>query len=153
MHGSCWGVIAAAANIPDGQNPAYTADDYRSDMPTLAAALPEHLLEEYVRMAHEVVREARWHGYWRLGMRLFISHFAALYAAAAPPDSDPASVAAASSSGGMIGSETVGSVSVSFDNSTYTSDLAGWAGWKDTEYGVQFATIARMLGKGGMWVR
>ena len=150
---SCWGVIATAANIPDGTNPDYTVDDYRADMPALADSLPEHLLAEYVQMAHSVVREARWHGYWRQGMRLFISHFAALYAAATPSDGDTASIAAASASGGMISGETVGSVSVSFDNSTYTGDLAGWAGWKDTEYGVQFATLARMLGKGGMWIR
>ena len=99
---SCWGVIATAANIPDGTNPDYTVDDYRADMPALADSIPEHLLAEYVQMAHSVVREARWHGYWRQGMRLFISHFAALYAAATPSDGDTASIAAIESNIGTI---------------------------------------------------
>ena len=29
----------------------------------------------------------------------------------------------------------------------------GWAAWKLTTYGTQFATLARMVGKGGMYIR
>ena len=43
-------------------------------------------------------------------------------------------------------------VSYSQDVSTITNDLDGWAQWKLTKYGVQFASIAKLMGKGGMLV-
>lgn len=147
-------LISDASNIRDGENPAYAVTDFRAAMPQFTAeVIPDEILERYVEMAHSVVKEARWHALWQEGMRLFIAHFAALYLAAQPAGEGAAAVASSARAGGTVASKAVGSVSVSYDNSMLSTDLVGWAGFKETAFGVQFATFARLLTKGGMVVR
>lgn len=61
-------------------------------------------------------------------------------------------VLAAAEARGLITSQSIGDVSVSFDVEAITKDLDGWADWKSTAYGIQFATMARLLGKAGMLI-
>ena len=68
-----------------------------------------------------------------------------------PGETSAAAVVAKASSVGIITGESADGVSYSRDGSAL-NDLAGWAAFKATTFGVQFATIAKMVGKGGMYV-
>lgn len=142
-----------AANIPTGENPPYTIADFRTDMPPFTeAVISDETLQSYIDMALAVVREARWHSLWRLGMGLFIAHFVTLFLDMPASGASADEITGSAKSGGLISSESTGGVSVGYDHSSASSDLTGWGAWKLTSYGVQFATLARMVGKGGMLI-
>lgn len=147
--------FAIAANIRDGENPAYTAADFRAAMPAFSAdIIPDEALQGYVDMASAVVKEARWHSLWKEGMRLFIAHFVTLYLGSPDEGATPQQIRNAGKIQGNATQKHVGNVSLTYDaGSTATSDLTGWAAFKLTTYGVQFATLAKLIGKGGMYVR
>lgn len=144
-----------ASNIVDGENPSFTIADFRALMPAFSATVIGDVpLQHFVDMAHAVVKQARWLDLWKEGMRLYIAHFATLYLEAPPDGATRQQLISAGRLQGNKTNKTVGQVSVGYDNgSQATQDLNGWAAWKLTTYGVQFATYARMLGKGGMFVR
>lgn len=145
---------AIASNIRDGDNPPYTVADFRLAMPAFTTEMiSDEQLAPYVDLALSVVLEARWHAWWREGMRLFIAHFVSLFLMLPEAGATREEIVNASKVGGSVSSKTVGPVSVSYDNTQATGDLTGWAAWKLTSYGTQFATLARMLGKGGMFIR
>ena len=148
-------VAGAASNIREGTNPEYTIAMFREIMPAFTATvIPDAVLQHYIDMANSVVLEARWHSLWKEGMRLYIAHFATLYLGVPEQGASRQSIANAGKTQGAITSKTVGPVSVGYDNGqAATSDLTGWGAWKLTTYGTQFATLARMVGKGGMYIR
>lgn len=124
----------------NSENPAYTVRDFRAAMPIFTAEkAPDALVETYLEMAHAVVREPVWHSLWREGMRLFVAHFLSLYLEGVPQ------------AAGTVASERVGEVSVSYDSAA-SGDLKGWAAWRETSYGRQFATLARTFAKPGLYV-
>lgn len=86
-------------------------------------------------------------------MRLYIAHFLTLYITTPEAGATKPEILNASKVQGTVSSKSVGQVSVSYDVTQATNDLNGWAAWKNTAYGTQFATLARMLSKGGMYVR
>ena len=146
--------FAIASNIRDGDNPPYTVSDFRALMPAFTSEIiSDELLAPYVTLADNVVKEARWHSYWKQGMTLFIAHFVTLFLQTPEQGMTKEELLNASKVGGSISSKTVGPISVSYDNTQATQDLTGWAAWKLTTYGVQFASLAKMLGKGMMYIR
>lgn len=146
-------LISLASNIVDGQNPPFTSEDFLALMPSFKGNIPDEVLEHYVTMANSVVKESRWHGMWKEGMRLYIAHFLTLYLmSTAPDDTDSVGIINAGGTNGVATSKSVGQVSVSYDVNIANGDLNGWAAWKLTTYGSQFATMARLLGKAGMYV-
>lgn len=148
-------VTGVASNIREGTNPEYTIAMFREIMPAFTAdILPDAVLQHYIDMANGVVLEARWHSLWKEGMRLYIAHFATLYLGVPEAGASRQKIVNAGKVQGAMTSKTVGPVSVGYDNGQdATSDLTGWGAWKLTTYGTQFATLARMVGKGGMYVR
>lgn len=142
-----------ASNIREGENPPYTVKDFREAMPGFSSdVIGDSILVSYVEMAHSVVKEARWHSLWREGMRLYIAHFATLYLRTPGEGATVASLISAGQTHGVIIGKTVGPISTSYDATQATGDLTGWAAWKLTTYGTQYATLAKMLGKGSMYV-
>ena len=146
---------SVASNIRDGENPAYTVADFRSAMPAYTAEIvPDGIIQGYIDAATAAVREARWHSLWREGMRLYIAHFVTLYLETPDAVASRQQLANAGKITGNKTSKSVGQVSTSYDNgSQATGDLNGWGAFKLTTYGVQFATLARMVGKGAMLIR
>ena len=67
-------------------------------------------------------------------------------------DSPAASVVKAGQTQGLLASKSVDSVSASYDFSTALAGLESFAGWTLTIYGQQLATLARLAGRGGMYV-
>lgn len=147
--------VGVASNIRDGRNPEYTIAMFREIMPAFTAdVLPDAVLQHYIDMANGVVLEARWHSLWKEGMRLYIAHFATLYLGVPESGASREQIANAGKVQGGITNKSVGSISVGYDNGQdATSDLTGWGAWKLTTYGTQFATLARMVGAGMMYVR
>lgn len=148
-------IHSAAANIKGGLNPTYTKDDFRRAMPQFTGELiADELLDQYVSMANSIVSIDRWHGMWREGMRLLIAHFATIYlSTTADPATGPAGALNAAKVEGAITEKSVGGVSIKMNPQIATNDLTGWASYKQTAYGAQFATFAKLFGKGGMAVR
>ena len=90
---------------------------------------------------------------WHTAIGLFTAHFCVLHLQAqTDAGSDASSVLAAATNAGLLSGESADGVSYSREIGSITSDLSGWAGFKLTAYGVQFATLAKMAGKGGMYV-
>lgn len=148
------GLMADAANIRDGINPPFTLEDLKVTYPQfLGEAVPDVVLEMHLELAHHAIKEARWHSYWKMAMGLFIAHFATLWAmGTAQPNSTAADVVSAGEARGLVTSKSAGGVSISVDYNTITSGLSGWAAWNATQYGTQLATLAKMVGKGGMQI-
>ena len=171
-------IIAMASNIRCGPNPPYTIEDFAgmypqffapfdsdddtSDMVTApsidnidisAPVVPVIFLQALIDLAHASVREARFRDAWKMCMGLFIAHFITLYLTTfTEPGATPYELAKAGQAGGVISSKSVDSVSVNYDFSQMTEDLDGWAEWKATAYGLQFATWAKMFSMPGMYV-
>lgn len=148
-------IASRAANIKDGKNPSFAIDDFRKMMPAFTSEIvADDIVQQYVDMAHAVVKKSRWHQLWKEGMRLYIAHFLMLYIqTTADPSSGIPGIINAGATRGIATSKSVEAISVNYDVNLANGDLTGWADWKLTNYGSQFATLARMLGKGGMYVR
>lgn len=154
------GIIANASNIKNDTNPPFTLVDFYSIYPQFGTdsegkyVVAELIAQMYLDLAHACVKESRWHSSWKVGMSLFIAHFCTLYLqGVSDPDGGVASVLKAGQAQGLQSSISVGDVSISTDYTVIASGIDGWAGWKLTTYGQQLASIGRLLGKGGMYVR
>ncbi|EHL08982.1 hypothetical protein HMPREF0322_00405 [Desulfitobacterium hafniense DP7] len=158
-------IIASASNLRTGENPSYTLEDFFSVYPQFGAPdpeegaepvpplVPEPIVQMYINLAQTCVKQARYHDYWKVCMGFFVAHFVTLWLQGAANAGSPAAqVIAAGQSRGLVTSESADGLSVSTDYSTIAGDLDGWAAWKLTIYGQQLATIAKLLGKGGMMV-
>lgn len=149
-------MAATASNVRGGDNPPYTYTDFLTFYPQFTGNINTAILTRFIAMSDAVVKETRWHEMWQLGMALFVAHFATLYLQAIGDGTtnQPASaVVAAAQSRGLISSEGAGDLSVSYDMGSLSSDLEGWAAWKLTGFGVQYATLAKTLGMAPMYVR
>ena len=142
-----------------GTNPPYILEDFYSIYPQFGPAtdltyvVPQIIAQMYLDMANACVKEIRWHSYWKVGMALFIAHFCTLYVrSTADPNSGAAGILKAGQLIGLETSVSVGDVSVSTDYSLLVANINGWVQWKSTTFGVQFAGMGKLLGKGGMYV-
>lgn len=162
-------VAVQAANSKTGENPPYTLEDFFAMYPTFAprrkpdeetgdamqveTLVPLEVMELYLDFAHACIKEARWHKSWRIAMGWFIAHFLTLYLKSmTQSDAAAKKVIAAGQANGLPVSKSVQDVSVSYDYSTAVQGLNGWAMWTLTSYGQQLAALARLIGKGGMYV-
>jgi hypothetical protein len=147
-------LIAQAANVRDGDNPSYTAADFLKYYPQFTDLVPDVVLASFVELAHACVKKARYKTHWWLCFGLFVAHLATLWLQCTPDGDNPSAqaVMAACEAHGVVTSESADGVSYSTDFGSLAGDLSGWAAFKATAFGVQFATTAKMLGKGGMYV-
>lgn len=147
-------MIPDCTNIKGGANPPFSLSDFREMYPQFQRqAVPESILDMYLELANNAVKESRYRSYWKVAMGLFIAHFATLWVmGSADPDSGAAGIIRAGELKGLTTSKSVDGVSVSKDYGTIMSGLDGWAAWTMTSYGVQLATLGKMVAKGGMQV-
>ena len=144
---------AIASNIREGENPAYTVGNFRAAMPAFTVSiLSDEVLQGFIDLANSIVSWPRWQNLWKEGMRLAIAHYATLYLQQPAAGAGRAEIVSAGKVQGSVTSKSVGSVSVSMDSTSAISDLNGWGTWKLTAYGAQFAQLAKLVGKGGMYV-
>lgn len=145
-------LIADASNIKIGENPEYTVDDFYAFYPQFKDQVPENVVEAFVNLASANINIKRWNKSWEFGMALFIAHFLTLYVKTSGTIDDPQTNLASGLVRGIQTSKSVDGVSVSYDVSSVLTELDGWGSYKLTEYGIQLLTMARLLGKGNMYV-
>jgi len=136
-------IISGASNIKAGANPAFTASDFYAIYPVFHQTIvSQALLDQLITKANAKVLEARWHTQWTMGMCNYIAHYLTLFINA-QTDVSPQ---------GIIASQSVGDVSVSYDTQSVLKDYDGYGSLKTTVYGQMFLDDAKWLGKGGMGI-
>lgn len=132
----------------------FTLDDLKLIYPQFdGLGIPDRILEMYLEQAKESIRKERWHSYWKTAIGLYVAHFATLWTMGTAEDgASTREIAAAGENQGMVSSKSAGGVSISRDYSIVNNGLTGWAAWNQTKYGTQLATLAKLVGKGGMQV-
>lgn len=161
----------AVPPLKNQKNPEYSIDDFKSVYPYFftvqenkenpsslkdwfaSPIIPVEVLEMYIEFAHSCVKIWRYHEGWKLCMGLFIAHFVTLYMLSmAEPGSSAAQILNAGQKKGLASSKSVDGVSVSYDLSTAAQGLDDWAAWKSTEYGAQFATLAKLYAPRSIYI-
>ena len=142
-------VIARAAGIySTTDNPEYTSDNFLRAYPQFSM-IDINIVDAWVGIAHQCVKYSLWDKTWELGMGLFIAHFLTLYQQTIEEDlGNP--VLSKGLSKGLITSESVGGMSVSYDLGSFTSEFDGWGTFKQTIFGQQYVHFLQMMG--GLWV-
>lgn len=151
--------IADASNVIQSSNPAYAISDFIAVYPQFGPdtngnyIVPEVILQMYIDLASACVNATRYRSYWAVCMGFFVAHFCTLWVQGTADAGSPAgAVLEAGKAQGLVTSESVGDVSISTDYSLVAASLSGWAAWNITSYGMQFATIGKLVGKGGMFI-
>ncbi len=144
---------SAASGILVGTNPTYATTDFAVYYPQFATVVPVPVLQAYIDLASVCVQQARYHDAWSYMMALFVAHFCTLYLrSTAPNGATAAQVLAAGEAHGLKTTKSVGDLSVGIDYEAVGRDLNGWASWKETEYGRQYAALAAAHTTGTMVV-
>ena len=119
-------------------------------------AIPDLVIDEYVTQAN--ARFADFEDEAEHARRLFIAHKLTLYAQtyAEIPTGTPTGAGMAKLAGSGVAaqalSKSVGGVSISKSEGSALSGITGFAEWKQTEFGLQLITLAKILTAGGTWV-
>jgi hypothetical protein len=146
-------IVGIASNVSHSDNPPFSLGDFLSFYPQFEDIIPALIIQQFINIANSSVFEDWWGEMWKTAMCWFIAHFCTVYLQGTTnAGSSSAEILQAASVRGLQTSKSVDSVSISYDYSNLTQDLQGWAGFTTTTYGVQFATFAKLLGKGGIYV-
>lgn len=155
-----------SANItPYGEVGDYTSDMFLSDFSQFykkteeegeavyTPLIPQTMLDQFIQQANESIVPSRWGTQWRYAAGLFVAHWSALYLKTYSDGSPNARVVASTADQkGNVSSATMGDTSISCDNKAINEGTTKWGTWNATQYGAQLATMARMIGIGGMYV-
>lgn len=145
--------IAQASNLMHGDNPPFALSDFYKMYPHFENKLDDEIVQMYIDFANSSVDERRWGTAWRLGMCYFVAHFCSIHLQGSlSAESTEGQALGVAQTKGLISSKSAGDVSVSYDFGTIMDDLDGWAQWKLTSYGVQFASMGKILGKGAAYI-
>lgn len=112
--------------------------------------VPLAVMNAYIMLASASIMQSRYQDGWALAMALFIAHYATLWLQS---DGNPASTAAQAAQQGVAKgiqvTKAVGDTSVGYQALTGFED---WGSWNLTMYGMQFMTMARVIGAGPMLI-
>ena len=148
-------IVGLAANIREGSSTELTHDDFFAIYPQfMTAELPLAVVDMYVESANAAIQEERWHSRWRQAFCLYVAHYCTMWMKTATSADAPASsIVHAGDAKGAMTSKSVGGVSVSYGQTSADSDLMGFGSLRDTIYGQQLASLAKLTGIGMMVVR
>lgn len=121
--------------------------------PQFEGLVPEVVEASFLELANNCVSQDRYGKMWNVAIGLFAAHFITLWLQSSKEAGTPADdVMAAAQAQGVVTSESADGLSYSMDTSMISQDIAGWAAFKLTTFGVQFASIGKLVGKGGMYI-
>ena len=147
------GLAAQASNIKRPNVTKYTLEDFHAIYPQFEELVPEVVEASFLELANNCVSQDRFGAMWSVAIGLFLAHFLTLWLQSAKEAGSPADeVMAAAQTQGVVTSESADGLSYSMDASVLNQDLAGWAAFKLTTFGVQYASMGRLVGKGGMYI-
>ncbi|WP_423196786.1 Bacteriophage protein [Cupriavidus sp. H19C3] len=124
-----------------------TPDQFREDFPEFddTEAYPEAQVALWLMVGEKLVNPCRWGDLTDLGIKLVAAHHLVL----AQRDQQAAAIGGVPGQmTGPLSSKAVDKVSAGYDTGAATIDGAGF--WNLTTYGVRYATLAQMMGAGGM---
>lgn len=163
MMNPCIGAVllhlrAQASGIKKPNNSTYTSEQFLAAYPQFATVVdeqpvvPDAVLDMFIDLTNEVVSEQRFGKMWEYCCGLYCAHMLTLWMLGqVPADSTAEDIVASGTAIGTVTSESADGVSYSLDTSA-VRDLAGWADFTLTRFGVLYASIAKRLAKGGMYV-
>lgn len=149
---SLFNMVADASNIRLEKNPDYTLEQFYEFYPQFKGQVSDTIVQSFINIASCNINKARWNCQWELGMSLLVAHFLTLYVQTVGTTEDPNTNLQAGMFRGVQSSKSVDSVSVSYDVSAILGSTGSWGAYQLTQYGIQLLTLARLLGKGGMYV-
>ena len=124
---------------------AVTLSIYETPMVPLA------VIQLYLNLAYVSLMQSRWRESWQLGMALYIAHYLTLWCQTEGNAQTTANqIVANSLQAGITVSQGADGVSQGLQ---VLSRLENWAAWTLTQYGVQLATLARVVGAGPVYFR
>lgn len=121
---------------------------FRTNFPefTSATVYPDQVITFWSGLADKMLTVERWGDFLTEGLQLLTAHLLVL---ATLNSTTPAGTVPGRSTG-LLSSQGVGGVSVSFDNAA--SLIEGGGHYNETIYGRQFLSLARIVGTGGAYV-
>ena len=116
--------------------------------------VPLYVMQMYLGLANAVVNQARYKSMWIKAISDFIAHFLTLYLMSLTPAGASAmQVMVAGEARGLKVSKSAGDISASVDFNIVSKGIEGWAMYNATVFGQMFATIGKIAGLGGMFIR
>ena len=149
--------LSVANNVPVENAYKITIEDFAKIMPQFfdkdgACLVPSNAVELFLQDANNSILQCRWLDKWEYGVCLYIAHTFTLYLRNYKPSNDTAQGAAATGTvQGLVSSSSLGDTSISFENGGIMTGIARWGVLASTSYGQQYASMARMVGIGGMY--
>ena len=115
-----------------------------------ASTVPLPVVVMYIALAQACLQYNRWLEQWNYAMALFTAHYCTLWLRSeGNPGTTAGQLAASGLEKGIIVSKSAGDVSA---GSQLPSGLESWGAWQETTYGVQLATLAKIVGWGPMYI-
>lgn len=146
------GIEGIASNVRGGIDSSYDSTEFLAMYPQFAE-LPSAVINMYVNMAKESILESRWFSKHKIALGLYVAHHLTMWAeTSSETPLTAAELAAKGESKGSVMSKSMDGLSVSYGQSAGEGDLVGWGTWKNTLFGQQLVTLARSVGRGGMYV-
>jgi hypothetical protein len=121
--------------------------------PQFENKVDDDIIQLYIDFGTSCISKIKWGTAWKLGMSYFVAHFCIItMQGRMTPESNEAQVLSAAQAKGLISSKSAGDVSLSYDFGAIMDDLQGWAQFKLTTYGIQYASLAKIYGRGAIYV-
>jgi hypothetical protein len=115
--------------------------------------VPSAILEMFVEMGISAVSTRRYGKAWRYQIGLFVAHYCTKYLKTyAESSASPQAAAALGSVTGILSSASLGDASVSYDTSAASKAIEAFGDFNTTEFGRQFATLAKAAFTGGSYI-
>jgi hypothetical protein len=116
--------------------------------------VPLFILQTYLSLGNAVILQIRYKSFWQAAIGFFVAHFVTIYMMSMTPAGASAQqVMVAGEARGLKTGKSAGDVSVSVDFSTVAKGIDGWGAYHLTLAGQMFASIGKLAGMGGMYVR
>lgn len=148
-------IVAKAANVHGSDhNPCYTVEYFLSVFPQFSEVVSLEVIGDYICLCSSMLSKDLYGCAWKRAMTLAIAHFLTMDLMTQDTSPNPtvsSVVAKAKGAIGMLTSKSVGDVSASY-STEYLQSLSSWGTWNLTIYGQQFASLAKLMGKAGMYV-
>lgn len=120
------------------------ASRFKEILPEFATT-SEAQIDLFINIGSGLLNVDRWGDSLEYGLALFVGHHLAI------SNRDQMAAAAGGEAGqvkGVVTGKTVDKISVSYDGALGTYEGAGF--WNQTNYGVRFFQLARLIGAGGV---
>lgn len=117
----------------------------------VAPIAPLVVIQLYLNVANASLQSGRWREWWQLAMGLYVAHYCTLYIQTeGNAQSNASQIVANSLQAGITISQGADGVNQGLKD---LAAIESWGAWSLTGYGVQLATMGRVVGAGAVYLR